>query len=269
MSKMIECRALRPKIAAYFSASLSGAHGATPIKNRAELARFFDVDKSQITRWLDGSERVVADRLPEQHLKTLAEQVSILSGGRISQNEAWRLWTDRTSEVFIRRLRQQDLPDPVSFLTRKAPELTVRLGPPDNSLGMFDEPFEPLPDETVIRAGDQVRIEVDMKPRRCLVLIGSSPASWFWISPSNWHSGVSSTKKAVVPPKSGFAPKEAGPNRIVAIELDTGSPPYFRERGSPMVMTDEMRDALAEELLGCDAENGWRWGEFRFFVESP
>lgn len=268
MSKLIDCRALRPKMSAYFSASLSKRNGAEPIKGRAQLADFLNVNKSQITRWLDGSERVAPDRLPEEQLRKLAEQVFILSGQRITPEEAWSLWVDRTAEEFERKLRQQDLPDPVKFLARKAPSLTVRLGPPDNTLGMFDEPFEPLPEEEVLEVGTSVRIETEMTPRKCLILIGCSPIDWFWISPSNWHSGVSATKKAVVPPKSGFPLNTTGPHRIIAIELDTQTPPFYRDRGVPMSLTHMMRHALAEEIVACDTRSGWRWGEHRFFVEA-
>jgi hypothetical protein len=264
---MVECRALRQKMRCFFYVSGSARNGAVRIDGRAELARFLGVHAAQIGRWLDGSERTTPDRLPSEHLEKLCEEVVVLSGGRLTKEEAWALWADRSAEEFEREIRRQAVPELIELLARKAPELQVRLGLPDDSFGMFEEPFAPLPNDHIIRVGEAFRIEVEVIPKRCLVLIGSTPQGWFWLSPSEWHAGMCEMRKVVVPPKSGFAATTKGPHRLIAFELQRNSAPHVRGRGDPMAMEAFMRQALVEDIINCDPK-GWRWGENRFYTEN-
>ena len=227
--RLIDCLELRAKLDSYFRHDFPEVQGLTHIRKRADLARALGVADGDLKNLLDGRNDGRADRLRPIQLDWLSSQLSLATEARLDRDQAYDLWRHRTARDFARQLRPQISTDIMSILNTKAATLSVRVGvaPPSDGLQIFEEPFSPLPGEQCLNIGDEVRFEVGARADRCLVILASSPVSWFWMSPSEQHAGPTSGGTELVPAAGGYKIGDKGPHKVVAIELVSQTPPYF------------------------------------------
>ncbi|MEM9395786.1 MAG: hypothetical protein AAGA38_18165 [Pseudomonadota bacterium] len=262
------CLELRQKLKAYYTHDFPDDKIVLPIKNQAALARALKVQDATLHNWLQGRNDGREDHLPEKHLNWLTDHLLASTMARLNREQAYDLWRHCTASDFSRQLRNQPSSDIMSILSKQPQSLDVAVGdaPPVEDLQIFEEPFSPLPEEQVLHVGDQVRFEVKTRAGRCLVILASSPASWYWMSPSEQHAGPTAGGTELVPAVRGYGIGDRGPHRVIAIELGCEIPPFVRGRGEPMHLEPHMVQALAEELSNGV---GFRWGEALFFAERP
>lgn len=267
-ARTIYCLELRLKLQSYYKHDFQKVSGAIPLKNHASLAKALKINAGTLSNLLHGRNDGREDRLPEKHLNWLTEQLILVTSSRLNRDQAYDLWRNCSCSVFERQLREDHSSDILSILQKRLPTLSVKVGkvPPLRDLQIFEEPFIALPGEQILYVGQKVRFEVKTRVDQCLVIISSSPISWYWMSPSEQHEGPTFGGIEYVPKVDGYGIGDRGPHRIIAIELDCKTPPYFRERGTPIQLQDHMLKTLEEELLKGST---WRWGEAKFFVEKP
>lgn len=262
----VHCLELRLKLKAYYKHDFAGMQKSLQFSNQAALAKALGVHDGTLSNWLQGRGDGRHDHLPNEHVNWLADHLLQTTQNRLNRDQAYDLWRHCTTAEFKRQIRNQPASDIMSILKRKKPTLQVAVGDAPNveDLQIFEEPFAPLPDEDVREIGDNIRFEVKTTAGRSLVILASSPASWYWMSPSDQHSGAT-TGSDIVPSFGGYGIGERGPHRVIAIELATPASPFVRERGEPMHLAPHMVQALAEEL---SSGIGFRWGEARFFAKK-
>lgn len=220
--RLIYCVDLRAKLAAYFQHDFPETAGVVPIRRRADLARELDVTDSTLKRLLDGRNDGREDRLRKGQLEWLTNQLVLSCKGRLDRDQAYDLWRHSAGRDFARALKPQPSSDIMAVLGRKPPTLKVAVGeaPSGDGLQIFEEPFQPLPEEKVLTLGDQIRFEVAAWSGRCLAILASSPVGWYWMCPSEQHAGPTSGGVELAPTHGGYGLSQRGPHRVVAIELE-------------------------------------------------
>ncbi|MBL4801190.1 MAG: hypothetical protein JKY45_04795 [Emcibacter sp.] len=267
-ARKIHCIMLRQKLQSYYRHGFPVKYGLVHLNNNADLADALNISTGTLSNNLNGRNDGSEERLPPDHLDWLTDHFIMATEDRLSRTQVIDLWRHASVSAFEYHLRNKPPSGLMSILLEQKPSLTVNVGeaPVVVDLNMFEEPFDPLPDEHIIEVGRKICLEIQTRPDQCLVVLSKSPKDWFWLSPSPHHPGPTVGGLEIIPPGRGFGIEVRGTHTIIAIELEGQTPPFIRERGTPPAMKDHMERALEEELR---SGRSWRWGESKFFAERP
>ena len=266
--RKIHCTMLRQKLQIYYQHDFPKVDGLISLKNNAHLAEELKIDTGALSNHLNGRKDGREERLPPKHLDWLVDQFVMATEGRLDRDQALDIWRYASVSGFEYHLRNRAPSGIMSVLLEQTPtiEVIITEAPVMTDLNMFEENYDPLPDERIIEVGRNIRIEVETREGNCLVILSRAPKEWFWISPGKHHSGPTIGGLEFIPPGNGLGLEARGPYTIIAIELEGQSPPYVRDRNTPPAMRDHMERLLEEDLR---SGRKWRWGEAAFFAEEP
>lgn len=265
--RKIHCLMLRQKLQVYYQHDFPEVDGLARLKNNAHLAEELEIDTGALSNHLNGRKDGREERLPPKHLNWLVDQLIMATEGRLSRSQAMDTWRYASVSGFEYHLRNKPPTGIMAALMERTPTIEVNIteAPATIDLYMFEENYEPLPEERIIQVGERIRIEIETREDNCLVLLSRTPKAWVWLSPSKHHAGPTIGGVEFIPPGIGLGLETRGPYTIIAIELEGQATPYLRDRNTPPTMRDHMERLLEEEL---HSGRKWRWGEAAFFAEE-
>lgn len=264
----IHCLMLRQKLQVYYQHDYPASDELVKLKNNAQLAKALGIKSGTLSNLLNGRDDGREEHLPSKHLDWLVDQLMMATEGRLSRSQAMDTWRYASVSGFEYHLRSKPPTGIMAALMEQTPTIEVNIteAPATMDLNMFEENYEPMPEERIIEVGRNIRIEVETREDSCLVILSRAPKEWFWLSPSKHHSGPTIGGLEFIPPGKGLGLEARGPYTIIAIELEGQSTPYVRDRNTPPTMRDHMERLLEEELR---SGRKWGWGEAAFFAEEP
>lgn len=266
--RKIHCLKLREKLQVYYQHDFPKEDGLIALKTNAHLAKELKIDTGALSNHLNGRNDGREERLPPKHLDWLVDQFMMATKGRLNRDQVMDIWRYATVSSFEYHLRNRAPSGVMAALLKQTPTIEVNIteAPAMMDLNMFEENYDPLPDDRIIEVGQRIRIEIETREDNCLVILSRAPKEWLWLSPSKHHAGPTIGGLEFIPPGIGLGLETRGPYTIIAIELEGQSPPFVRDRYTPPTVKDHMERLLEEELR---SGRKWRWGEAAFFAEHP